>query len=407
MQVYIAIRCPFRKVAMIHRKGVSFLSSHVFFWTITTIRTNISFPESVCHFVEGRVASLLKQHFAFCSCSALHACTLMEDKARKVLGLQSDATEDGYVDPGLFSLKLTKDGDEDGMTHSAKDSDSDKGDDQVNPPIIPLETAPSQVETPSQGEVIETWFAQDVFVEPEEQDVSDKYNSEDEMLTDQVGERDLKSKTQTGHQLPVEILGLTKKRMGVSLQVLASETSEDFEIVPVPSSDSSDSSSDELDESGDDINGKAEILCAGKKMTLKRQTELMIDDGCNKYMFHDEGLPKWFIDEEKRHRQPVKPVTKEEVAAMKAQFKAINACPAKKVAEAKARKKRVAQRKLEKVRKQANSISDQADISDRSKNRMIEQLYKKATLKTPGKEYVVAKKAVRVKVGKGKVVVDR
>ncbi|KAM3359135.1 hypothetical protein P3S68_022068 [Capsicum galapagoense] len=304
-----------------------------------------------------------------------------------------------YLDDG----ELLEDCDEDGMTHSAKDSDSDKGEDQVNPLIIPLET----VTAPSQGEVVKTWFSQDVFVEKEEQDVLDKYDREDEMLIDRAGERELKSKTQSGDQMPVEILGLTKKKMGGSLQVPASETSEDFEIVPAPSSDSSDSSSDESDESGDNVNGKAAILCAGKKMTLKRQRELMMDDGYNKYMFHDEGLPKWFIDEEKRHRQPIKPVTKEEVAAMKTQFKAINARPAKKVAEAKARKKRVAQRKLEKVRKQANSISDQADISDRSKSRMIEQLYKKATLKTPGKEYVVAKKGVQVKVGKGKVLVDR
>ncbi|KAF2317639.1 hypothetical protein GH714_033036 [Hevea brasiliensis] len=38
---------------------------------------------------------------------------------------------------------------------------------------------------------------------------------------------------------------------------------------------------------------------------------------------------------------------------------------------------------------------------------MIEQLYKKATPKRPKKEYVVAKKGVAVKAGKGKVLVDR
>lgn len=111
------------------------------------------------------------------------------------------------------------------MTHSAIDSDSDKGEDQVNPLIIPLET----VTAPSQGEVVKTWFSQDVFVEKEEQDVLDKYDREDEMLIDRVGERELKSKTQSGDQMPVEILGLTKKKMGGSLQVPASETSEDFE----------------------------------------------------------------------------------------------------------------------------------------------------------------------------------
>ncbi|KAH0638849.1 hypothetical protein KY285_035435 [Solanum tuberosum] len=405
-----------------------------------------------------------------------------KDKAREVLGMQSDATEDGFADPELFSLTLIKSkrdvvvvddnecddgtaevnseddgsdleapenastdmdseeerirrddeieglledhnkrymargerktkrsrisylgdckllelGDEDGMTHSAQDSDSDMGEDQVNPLIIPLETAPSE------EEVAKMWFTQDVFVEPEEQDMLDKYNSEDEMLINLVGEMAPISKTQTTSELLAPIL--TKKRMDGLLQVPSSETADGFEIVPVPPTDSSDSSSDE---SGDDIDRKAEILSVAKKMILKRQRESMMDDGYNKYMFDDEGLPYWFVDEEKRHGQLIMPVTKEEIAAIRAQFKEINACPAKKVAEAKARKKRAAQRKLDKIRKKANSISDQADVSDRSKSRMIEQLYKKATPKRPEREYVVAKKGVQVKVGRGKVLVDR
>ncbi|KAK4349490.1 hypothetical protein RND71_032245 [Anisodus tanguticus] len=144
-----------------------------------------------------------------------------------------------------------------------------------------------------------------------------------------------------------------------------------------------------------------------KMMLRKRPREEIIDDAYNRYMFHDDGLPKWFIDEEQRHYQPVKPVTKEEIAAMKSQFKAIDARPAKKVAEAKARKKRAAHRKLEKFKKKANSISDQTEISEGSKRKMIEQLYRKAaTTKKPEREYVVAKKGVQVKVGKGKVLVD-
>ncbi|CAI9772730.1 unnamed protein product [Fraxinus pennsylvanica] len=103
----------------------------------------------------------------------------------------------------------------------------------------------------------------------------------------------------------------------------------------------------------------------------------------------------------------MKPVIKEEIDAMRAQFKEIDARPAKKVAQAKARKKRVVYRQLEKVRKKANSISDQTKILDHSKSKMIEQLYKKATPKKPKKEYVVAKKGVQVKARKGKVLVDR
>nr|CAD1823866.1 unnamed protein product [Ananas comosus var. bracteatus] len=170
---------------------------------------------------------------------------------------------------------------------------------------------------------------------------------------------------------------------------------------------SDDSSSDESEEEEYDDYTKAEILAYAKKMLRKKQREQILDDAYNKYMFDDEGLPKWFAEEEKKHCQSIKPVTKEEVAAMRAQFREIDARPAKKVAEAKARKKRAAMKKLEKARQKADSIADQTDISERSKSKMIDQLYKKAMPKRPNKEYVVAKKGVSVKAGKGKVLVDR
>lgn len=245
---------------------------------------------------------------------------------------------------------------------------------------------------PSQEEISNKWFSQDIFAAAAEEGDLEKSDDseEDEMQVDQPKDSRL--------SLPDEVV--KDKKAGQ-----ASKEKEDFEIVPAPSTDTSDSSSS--DESDDDVETKAEILACAKKMLRKKQREQILDDAYNKYMFDDEGLPQWFMDEERRHRQPIKPVTKEEIAAMRAQFKEINARPAKKVAEAKARKKRVAMRKLEKVRKKANSISDQADVSDRSKRKMIDQLYKKAMPKKPQKEYVVAKKGVQVKAGKGKVLVDR
>ncbi|KAJ8531047.1 hypothetical protein K7X08_025778 [Anisodus acutangulus] len=413
----------------------------------------------------------------------LQAKRRAKEKARKALGIQVDATEDGYGDQDLFSLTSIKgkkdllavdnseydkettevsdesdeesqdhsssdldsedehrrhdekiealfddayerylgrvegktkqrkrskqaylkdgelqDGNDDGMmTHSAPDSDSDKEDNEVNPLVVPLEDAPAQ------EEIVKKWFTQDIFAEAEEHDVLDKYDSEDEMQIDGGAKKTQKSKELTNDKQQGETKGLMRKTNGC-LQVSASKTDDDFEIVPAPATDS-DSSSD--DESDDDIDTKAEILATAKMMLRKRPREEMIDDAYNRYMFHDDGLPKWFIDEEQRHYQPVKPVTKEEIAAMKSQFKAIDARPAKKVAEAKARKKRAAHRKLEKFKKKANSISDQTEISEGSKRKMIEQLYRKAaTTKKPEREYVVAKKGVQVKVGKGKVLVD-
>lgn len=288
--------------------------------------------------------------------------------------------------------RLFEGGDEDDKIHSDQDSDNDKVAQETNPLVVPFDE-----EAATQEEITAKWFSQDVFAEADEhQDVKKDDDSEDEMQVDDI---------KPAEPLPLPIPKNVKKNKAEQ-KVQPSKKEEDFEIVPAPATDSDDSSSDdESDE--DDVETKAEILAYAKKMLRKKQREHMLDDAYNKYMFHDEGLPKWFADEEKRHNQPIKPVTKEEIQAMKAQFKEIDARPAKKVAQAKARKKRVAMRKLEKVRKKANTISDQADISDRSKSKMIEQLYKKAAPQRPKKEYVVAKKGVQVKAGKGKILVDR
>ncbi|KAL8116143.1 adoMet-dependent rRNA methyltransferase spb1 [Apium graveolens] len=278
-----------------------------------------------------------------------------------------------------------EDGDDENVVHSDQDSDNDRPAQEANPLVVPLDG-----EEATQEEVTAKWFSQDVFADEGENEDMDKDDSEDELeVVRQV------------KKLPSP----EKATIKSTQQTQALKTKDDFEIVPAPETDTSDDSSS--DESEDDVETKAEILAMAKKMLRKKTRETMLDDAYNKYMFHDDGLPKWFVDEEKKHSQPIKPVTKEEVAAMKAQFKEIDARPAKKVAQAKARKKRVAMRTLEKVRKKANSISDLPDINERSKTKMIDQLYKKATPKRPKKELVVAKKGVQVKAGKGKLLVDR
>ncbi|CAN6914643.1 unnamed protein product [Brassica oleracea] len=270
------------------------------------------------------------------------------------------------------------------------DSDMNVEMDEANPLMVPLDDG----ETQTKEEISNQWFSQDIFAEAVEEGDLGKDDSDDDMPTKK------------------NLSKAEKKKKKAKASVLSDQTSlasskkeDDFEIVPTPVTDSdSDSSSDD-----DDVHTKAEILACAKKMLRKKQREEMLDDAYNKYMYADEGfLPKWFLDDEKQHRQPMKPVTKEEINAMKAQFREINARPAKKVAEAKARKKRAAAKRLEKVRKKANVISDTTDISDRSKDKMIDKLYKKAAEpRKPKKELVVSKKGVGVKVGKGQKRVDR
>ncbi|KAL2512248.1 FtsJ-like methyltransferase family protein [Abeliophyllum distichum] len=370
-----------------------------------------------------------------------------KDKARKALGKQIDATEDGYTDHELFSLTSIKgkkelvavnndeyddENDEIGSSDSEGGHEDAEGDtssdvdtdeerkrydeqmDELFDEIYERILAKQEGSTKQRKRTKQAYSEDDQLLEGDDNDMvhSDRDSDNDGdrevnplvVLENAPSQEEIAEKWRKRIEDAPEKLGGPKKTSKLPTEK-ASKVDDDFEIVPAPHTDSSDSSSS--DDSDEDIGSKAEILACAKKMLTKKQREQILDDAYNKYMFHDEGLPKWFVDEEKRHYQPIKPVTKEEMAAMRAQFKEIDARPAKKVAQAKARKKRAAHRQLEKVRKKANTISDQAEISDRSKSKMIEQLYKKATPKRPKKEYVVAKKGVQVKAGKGKVLVDR
>ncbi|XP_078438883.1 ftsJ-like methyltransferase family protein [Wolffia australiana] len=291
----------------------------------------------------------------------------------------------GSIKPQKKGKKMTSDFDNElleadeedvDLMHSDVESDGGKVNADPNPLLVPLHVD----EQPTRDELTERWFSQDVFSEAG-QDAA--FSSESD------GEEDPRLSAPTSNPP-----NSTDRRM-------------DFEIVPAEPVQGSSSSSSDESETDLDEDEKAETLACAKKMLRKKTRDQIIDDGYNKYIFDDEGLPVWFLEEERRHRQPMKPVTKEEVAAMRAQFKEIDARPAKKVAEAKARKKRVAMKKLDKARQKANSISDMADVSDRSKRKMIESVYRKATPKREKKELVVAKKGVQVRPGKGKRLVDR
>ncbi|XP_074302017.1 adoMet-dependent rRNA methyltransferase spb1-like [Silene latifolia] len=316
------------------------------------------------------------------------------------------------------------------------DSDKVEADQEANPLVVPIDKETD----PTQEELRLRWFSDNIFVEAVEEgdlgrDESDD-DDDDDMVVDVPKQNvspqmksNKKLKNQSGTKSPKKSSTKAENQSGPDpkeknldddVRVIAdhkasrsSKTSkkvvaDELEVVPAPGNSSDSSSSD--DDSDYDSDTKAELRALGKKMLGgKRKRQEMEDMAYNKRMFDDDHrvLPEWFVDYEKTHNQPPKLVTKEERLAEKARFNEINARPAKKVAEAKARKKRVAMRNLEKVRKKANSIADQTDINDRSKRRMIDQLYKKATPKKPGKEKVVAKKGVQVRPGNGKVLVDR
>eukprot|EP00850_Spirogloea_muscicola_P021835 SM000263S09822 [mRNA] locus=s263:131508:136282:- [translate_table: standard] len=172
------------------------------------------------------------------------------------------------------------------------------------------------------------------------------------------------------------------------------------------------SSSDSESAGSMDSTEKAETLAYARRMLRKKQREEILDAAYNRYMFDDVDLPSWFADDQRKYMRAEKPITKEEVEAMKAATRVINARPVKKVAEAKARKRRVAQKKAAQVTQKASAIADQEDLGTRAKGRQMERLYKNASAakRPPKKELVVAKKGGkgnRGKGAKGKLMVDR
>eukprot|EP01116_Phalansterium_solitarium_P015651 TRINITY_DN3478_c0_g1_i1.p1 TRINITY_DN3478_c0_g1~~TRINITY_DN3478_c0_g1_i1.p1 ORF type:complete len:890 (+),score=436.83 TRINITY_DN3478_c0_g1_i1:264-2933(+) len=144
-----------------------------------------------------------------------------------------------------------------------------------------------------------------------------------------------------------------------------------------------------------DDDQRATALAIGSLMVNhKKMKQDIIDSAYNRYAFNDPGLPRWFTDEEAKHNQPTMPVTKDEVNAMKRRMREINARPIKKVAEAKARKKMRAVKKLESVKSQANAIAASATLKPGEKMQAIERLKKKAKLgKRPERKLVVSRKS--------------
>lgn len=134
----------------------------------------------------------------------------------------------------------------------------------------------------------------------------------------------------------------------------------------------------------------------------KKKCEDLIESGYNRWTYNDDNLPDWFVADEAKNCQKTLPITKEMVEVYRSKLKEINSRPIKKIAEAKARKKRRALKKLERVRERAGIIADLGDdVSVQEKAQQIKQMYKKVGVLGKRKrevEYVVAKRGVGKRV---------
>ncbi|KAG5439401.1 hypothetical protein PCANB_001975 [Pneumocystis canis] len=118
----------------------------------------------------------------------------------------------------------------------------------------------------------------------------------------------------------------------------------------------------------------AQSIASQKK--LKRD---IIDDAYNKWAFQDnDNLPRWFLDDEKKHNKRNIPISKEAVMAIREKIKAINARPIKKVLEAKARKRMKTMKRLKWAQEKADSIMQTNDITEKKKAENIKKILNKA-----------------------------
>lgn len=181
------------------------------------------------------------------------------------------------------------------------------------------------------------------------------------------------------------------KSMKKNLGKRTNEDTDDFEVVPV---ERPVKRSRVLDPEG---------LAIGTIIaTSKKATRDLIDNSFNKRAFNDDEdeLPDWFISEERKHRNVQVPVDRQTMEEYRQRQRELNARPIKKIAEAKARKRRRMLKKMEQAKKKAEAVVNTIDISEREKAAQLRSVYKKAGL---GKEkrqvtYVVSKKGVGKKV---------
>ena len=171
----------------------------------------------------------------------------------------------------------------------------------------------------------------------------------------------------------------------------------DFEVVPARvaamggedgsggDGDGSDSDDREMDEALDD-ESKAQIRAIGRLFMRRKSRGAAVEAGHHKWAWGGEDdAPPWFAADEARHCRPALPITASEAAAERAALRALDARPIKKVAEAKARKKKKAAARLDAARKAASAIAEQEDVPLASRMRQIERVYAKSARKGAGK----------------------
>lgn len=141
---------------------------------------------------------------------------------------------------------------------------------------------------------------------------------------------------------------------------------------------------------------RLQLLSMGRAV-LNGETSFkeMVDDSFNKWtpVVDLDSLPEWFTDNDRDQWKPHGPAVQEKVTAEdRARVAALADRPIKKVAEARARRKKKMADKLKHVSTKATTIAQNSEMTPAQRQKMISKLYKGVAPKERGKTYMVGKK---------------
>lgn len=204
---------------------------------------------------------------------------------------------------------------------------------------------------------------------------------------------------------------IIRQGLGKQLNDKNASTSSNIEIVPsggskIPSGLDDffvrhDSRTYDSDSEDYDRNDRAMTLALGTMMLRKSKQKALVDASYNRFAWNDPNdLPTWFVDDEMKHNKPQVPVPGALLDQIKGKYQNVGTKEIKKVAEARARKRKRAVMKLKAAKKQANALAENSELSDKQKLRAIAKAMKGSKMdKKSSNVYVFTKRTQSGSVG--------
>jgi len=215
------------------------------------------------------------------------------------------------------------------------------------------------------------------------------------------GDKSKKFMTDAQKEKRAQARELIKAGMGSAGQ--SGKDSAAFEVVPVVDTRKYDSENEDYD-SDDHV----KTLALGTMILRKSKEKAMVDASYNRYAWNDpQGLPDWFVDDENKHYRPQLPIPPALLEKMNAKIMHLAAKPIAKVAEARARKSKMAKNKLAAAKKKAEAVANSSEMSEAMKLKAISKAMRGKDASRPGKTYVVSQKGGGTRGGKGIKLVDK